>query len=77
MEKKGGKEAARCGSNSCSIHMQNGILTRYNFFSGGNKHYINLEMNKHYDGLENSLEINAGEQYFICKEVEVFKVLFI
>jgi hypothetical protein len=57
--------------------MQNGIYTSYNFFAGGNKHYINLKMNEYYDGLENSLEINSGEQYFISKEVEVFQVLFI
>jgi carbon-monoxide dehydrogenase small subunit len=75
--KKGGKEAARCGGNTCGIHMQNGIYTSSNFFAGGNKHYINLKMNEYYDGLENSLEINSGEQYFISKEVEVFQVLFI
>ena len=75
--KKGGKEAARCGGNVCGIHMQNGIKTSYNFCAGGNKHCVGLKMNEYYDGLENSLEINSGEQYFISKEVEVFQVLFI
>ena len=75
--KKGGKEAARCGSNSCGVHMQNGICTSQNYFSGGNKHYINTSMNQYYEGLENPLEINLGEQYFISKDVEVFQVLFI
>ena len=33
-------------------------------------------MKNSYEGLENDLEINLGEQYFISSEVEVFKINF-
>ena len=74
--KKGLSEAARCGANTCGVHIKNGISSSYNFLSGEKNHQINVNMKNSYEGLENDLEINLGEQYFISSEVEVFKINF-
>lgn len=61
--KKRGQEITRCVRNFCAVDIGHGISTYYNFFSGGDKHKIRTEMNQYYEGVENPLEINLGEEY--------------
>ena len=72
--KKGVGAIGRCKKNICGVDLEYGIYTSYNYYSGDNHHFIG-DMKTYYEGLENSLEMNLGEKYFISSEVEVFQVV--
>ena len=46
----------------------------YDNFLNYNKNYFRKEANSIFDGLKNEFEINGGEEYFKCKELEVFQL---
>ena len=72
--KKRVQAIGRCKQNICGVDLEYDIYTSYNYFSGDNHHCYN-DMKTNYEGLENSLEMNLGEKYFISSEVEVFQVV--
>ena len=46
----------------------------YDNFLNYNKNYFRKEANSIFNGLKNEFEINGGEEYFKCKELEVFQL---